>query len=666
TLAPGQIRLSMTEMQKIPALMGEQDPLGSLRSLPGIQSVGEGSGYFYVRGGNADQNLILLDDAILYNPSHLLGIFSVINPGIIRSVTVYKGGIPATYGDRLASVIDLNTRDGNMQNTSGEASIGLIATRFMLEGPLVKDKASWLFAIRRTHLDLLSPIVLPKRSAFHGSNYYFLDINGKISWNISEWSRITLSAYTGTDQFRLEDSEVELSDHMRWGNQSMSLISSNTLSGRVSSKTVFSWSGYHLDFDQVYRNISMGLTSGLSNVRMKQELQIHLGENQLIRTGFEIQGYLFKPYRMKIRGESVNQILGDSLPYHAREAALFLHHEWKPATSWTIQTGIRVMGFEHFGPFDRYINDQNGIPADTIHYPKGKVLATFIRPEPRLALSWQTAPGKMLKASVTHQYQPVTMVPIATATLPFDLWVPSTSLIPPQAATSVTLGWFIDSNGHGIEAYIDGFYRWMNNQAEFRESQTMLGIFKDNMDRQIAMGKGTARGIEFFIRKKTGKTQGWIGYTWSQVWLVFPDINDGKRFHPRHDRTHDINILITRSFRSRWEGSLQFIYATGQPTTMPLSVYVFNGTLIQQYSERNAVRLPAYHRIDLSLTRNPAIEKKIKSTWTFSIYNLYNRLNPLLLYYDLQWDYDKSLLTTRSRQLALLPLLPSVTWTCRF
>ena len=359
-------------------------------------------------------------------------------------------------------------------------------------------------------------------------------------------------------------------------------------------------------------------------------------------------------------------MLGDSLPYHALEASIFYHHEWKPFPSCSVQSGIRLMGFGHVGPFDRYLYDKNGFPSDTLRYPAGKVLASFIRAEPRFALSWQAAPGNILKTSLTRHYQPVTMVPVAAATLPLDLWIPATSLMPPQSATSLTLGWFFEKNLQGIEAYVDGFYRWMNNQAEFRETITMLGLVKDNIDRQITMGKGTARGFELFIRKKTGKTQGWIGYTWSQVWLVFPEINDGKPFHPRHDRTHDFNIMITSTFRSRWEGSFQFIFATGQPTTIPLSIYVFNGTIIQQFSERNAIRLPAYHRIDLSLTRNPAVEKKIKSTWTFSVYNLYNRLNPLFLYYDVKWDYEKNLLSTRTRQVALLPVLPSVTWTIRF
>jgi hypothetical protein len=665
-LPPGQIRLSVNEISKVPALFGEQDLLNSLHSLPGVQSVSEGSGYLYIRGGNADQNLILLDEAVIYNPSHLLGLFSVINPSAIQSLTLYKGGIPAYYGDRLASVIELTSRDGNFRKFSGEVSIGLIASRIFIEGPLVKDKVSVLFTIRRTQLDLITPFLIPKTSVFHDSGYSFLDFNGKISWSLTDHSKIWLSAYLGSDDFLLKDKEYTLTDRMSWGNRLFSLNSWNTAPGGLEMRTSLNWSGYSLDFTQVYRDYYVGLKTGISTIKFKHEFLIRPTATQMIRTGIELQQYRFSPYQAAIITSQETLTPGDSIPYRAREAAIFLHHEWTPNHKLSLHTGIRLMYYQQRGPFDRYVNDLQGFPVDTIHYPKGKTLADYLRIEPRISFSWQIYPGQTLKVSASHQYQPIHMVPVATTTLPLDLWIPSTNLIAPQSGSSFSLGWFPDLEWAGLEGYADGFYRYFTNQVEFVEDQSLLDFVKDNIDRQLTTGTGKAYGFELFIRKKTGKTQGWIGYTWSQVWRIFPAINQGKPFHPRHNRTHDLNLVLMHTFNSRWEGSLQFVYATGQPTTIPVSVYVMNGTIVQNFSERNSIRLPAYHRVDIAMTRKPNERKKLQSTWTFSIYNLYNRLNPFFIYYDLQWDYEKNLLSTRTRQVALLPVLPSITWTGRF
>ncbi len=665
-LPPGQMRLSVNEISKVPALFGEQDLLNSLRSLPGIQSVSEGSGYFYVRGGNADQNLILLDEAVIYNPSHLLGLFTVINPSAVRSLTLYKSGIPANYGDRLASVIEMTSRDGNFMKFSGEVSIGLLASKILFEGPIVKDKVSVLFTLRRTQLDLITPFLIPKSSIIHGSGYSFLDFNGKIAWNLTDRNKIWLSAYTGSDIFLLKDQEFTLSDRISWGNSLFSLNSVNTTRSGMEMRTSMNWSGYALDFTQLYHDYYIGLNTGISNFKFKHEFLIKPTAKHLIRTGIELQQYSFKPYQTNLLLGNEIKAIGDSIPYRAREAAIFIHHEWTPVPAFTMNTGIRMMYYQHRGPFDRLVKDQQDFPVDTIHYPKGVTLADYLRIEPRISLSWQFCQGQMLKISASRQYQPIHMVPIATTTLPLDLWIPSTSLVAPQEGTTFSLGWYPDLDKSGLEGYAEGFYRHFSNQVEFAEDQLLLNFVRDNMDRQLTFGTGKAYGFELFIRKKTGKTQGWIGYTWTESWRIFPEINQGKPFHPRNDRTHDFNLVLTHSLNSRWEGTLQFVYATGQPVTIPLSVYLMNGTLVQNFSERNSIRLPAYHRLDIALSRKPVQIKKLQSTWTFSVYNLYNRLNPFFVYYDLQWDYEKNLLSTRTRQISLLPVLPSITWTGRF
>lgn len=665
-LDPGQMKLATEELSKIPSLLGSKDPLGSLRSLPGIQSVGEGTGYFYIRGGGADHNLITLDEAIIYHPAHLLGLYSVVNPSAINSINLYKGGIPANYGNRLASVIDMDTKDGNFQKWTGELSLGLIASQFHLEGPLVKDKLSVLLAFRRTHLDLIYPLLLPKSNPFHGSKYAFFDWNGKISWRINAKNTLRISGYSGNDRFQLEDAEIVLSDRVKWGNNTLSLLVNSELTSRLELKSSLSYSGYGIGFAQQYRDYLVSLNSGLDNLRLKEELLFRLNPNQLIRWGVELNRYSFKPYKIAIDAGNEMLSFGDSIPYQARDLAGFMDFRWNIKEQLILQAGIRVMHFEHRSPFRRYILNSNGFPVDSVYSERGHTLASYTRPEPRLSLSWLSGPHARLKLSASRNFQSVHMVPLSTSTLPLDLWLPSTEIIQPQSSNSFSLGWFQDVPDKKMELSVEAFYRNMNHLVDFSEYQTIMGLVKNNMDQQMSFGTGVAYGLELFIRKNAGKYKGWIGYTLSKTRHLFPDINNGQPFAPRQDRLHDLNIFITKELGTKWEASVQFIYASGQPTTIPLSYYVVNGNVIQYYNDRNTLRLPAYHRLDFAISRNPDRIKKWQSSWTFSIYNLYNRINPFFVYYDLSWDYEKNLLLSKGRKIGLLPVLPSLSWTLKF
>jgi len=286
--------------------------------------------------------------------------------------------------------------------------------------------------------------------------------------------------------------------------------------------------------------------------------------------------------------------------------------------------------------------------------------------EPRLSLSWMIADDQRIKASVTRNFQPIHMIPISTSTLPLDLWIPATSLLKPQSATAFSLGWFSDFPKYRMEASVEGFYRKMNNLVDFSEYQTIYGLVKNNMDQEMSVGQGTAMGMEVFLRKNSGKNKGWAAYTLSKTMYHFPSINDGRPFPPRHDRRHDLSVYLSREISEKWDASLQFVYASGQPVTLPVSFYILNGSVVQYFSERNSLRLPAYHRIDIALTKKFSKKKKFKSSWTFSVYNLYNRLNPMIVYFDLYWDYEKSLLTSQGRKVGLFPILPSLTWSMEF
>ncbi len=665
-LNPGQIKLSGEELARIPSLLGSQDPLNNLRSLPGIQSVGEGTGYFYVRGGGADHNLIMLDNAVIYHPSHLIGLFSVLNPSVISSVSLYKGGIPANYGNRLASVIDIQSKDGDYLKWNGELSLGVIASRIGLNGPLIRDKLSVSLALRRTHLDLLYPLFMPKSHPFHGSGYAFTDLNANVVWKINNKNLIRLTTYSGRDKFKLEDSEISLSDEAVWGNNTVSIISENKVNQKLVLNSTVAFSGFDIQFGQDYRDYFVGLDSGLENFKFTQQISWTISSSNIVSSGVEINSYDFKPYRINavLGDETLN--FGDSIPYKARDAAVYLDHKWTIMEKFVLQTGVRLMHYQQRSPFRRFILNQGGFPVDSIYYGPGQTMAQYTRPEPRLSLSWIILENSRVKLAATRNYQTVHMVPLSTSTLPIDLWIPSTEIVKPQSSSSFSLGWFSDLPEYRTEISLEGYYRIMNNLVDFSEYQTIMGLVKNNIDQQMSFGKGTSYGLEFFIRKNSGKYSGWFAYTLSKTRYTFPDINEGLPFAPRHDRLHDFNIFISRELRKQRELSVQYTYASGQPATLPLSFYVLNGNVIQYYSDRNSIRLPAYHRLDFALEKRKATDKKYQTTWGFSIYNVYNRLNPFFIYYDLSWDYEKNLLLSKGRKIGLLPIIPSLSWTIRF
>jgi len=662
----GLVRIPASEIARIPSLMGERDPISLIRNLPGVQSVGEGDGYLYVRGGNADQNLVLLDGAVIYNPSHLLGLFSVINPSVVKSIDFYKGAIPASYTGRLSSVVDISMRSGNDSVFSGEVSTGIIATRFMVEGPVSKGKASYLFAGRRTHLDLLNGFFIGKSSPIRGSGFYFGDLNGRISWNPTEKQTLTLSGYYGTDDFKLNDKDFFLNAAMNWGNRFVSLQHTIAPNARFTWNQSLVWSGYNFDLDYVQSRNGLGFRTGVGTVTLNGTGVYRPDSVGILSFGMEGILYRFSPYQAYMDYFASTSALGDHQTLRAHEAAAFVQYERNFGHFLSIQAGIRTSVYQHMGPFNRYINGPTGNIADTVFFPGGKAVTTFFNADPRISLTLLPGSALFVRSSVGYLSQPIHMVPVTLSTLPVDIWLPATSLTPPQHALSGSLGVYWSPKHQGWDGYVEGFARKLYDQVEFRDTLMPSDLVKRNLDRQMATGEGTVWGFEALLRKSRGDIRGWVGYTWSVSKRFFPEINGGIPFYSSHDRRHDLNVSLSWPMGPAWSGSLTFIYATGQAVSMPTSMFYVFGGMAYEYGTRNSYRLPAYHRVDLGLTRSPVKRGRLESNWSFSIYNLYNRLNPFIFYYDAVVDEQNATLTTRARKVTLLPLVPSVSWTGRW
>lgn len=663
---PGMIRLSAEGIQKMPAMLSEPDPVNSIRYLPGVQSVGEGDGYLYVRGGSADQNLVLLDGGVIYNPAHLFGVFSVINPSVIRSVDLYKSDIPANFGNRLASVVDIHTRAPDLYTTHAELTTGLMLSRFTFETPLVKEKLSLLVAARRSQLDWLARPFIEK-TTFKGTGYHFEDLNIRLNWESGHNSRFWATWYSGADRGRLEDQDFGIAAGVGWGNRLLGLNHWYRLSEKNILISSVHLSQYFMNFQFTQHPYLVGVETGMASLSAKTQWQHFHSEKSQWTAGIEVNEKRFNPYRAGIETPGSENQFGYSEPVFSFQASAFAHIQFTPHPRWKIELGSRMPWYLHHGPYTQY---EPGIPGqkaiDSTFYASGEPVSTFWFHEGKFNLSFEAGPATTLKAAFSQQSQNVHLVPVSTATLPVDIWTPATSRTPPQTGTNISLGLFQSFKEAEWEAHLEGYYRKMLNQVEFKEGISTLDLLKYNLDMQMTLGQGEAWGLETMIRKKKGRISGWLGYTWSVTTRQFEEINGGKPFYPKYDRRHDLSLVITWQASERLDLNLNYLFATGQAVSLPGSYYYYDGLIVNHYGERNNFRMPPYHRLDFSTRIYPKKKQKIQSTWTFSIYNVYNRMNPFFIYFDTDWINEQGEFGTRARSLSLLPLIPSFSWTGRF
>ncbi|HCL83152.1 MAG TPA: TonB-dependent receptor [Chitinophagaceae bacterium] len=657
----GKINLSMAQVKSLPVLFGEVDIMKTLQLLPGVSNAGEGNTGLYVRGGGPDQNLIMLDDAIVYNTGHLFGFFSIFNGDAIKNTTLIKGSMPAQYGGRLSSVLDISMKEGNMNKFEVDGGLGLLASRLSVQGPLIKHKASFIVSYRRTYVDLLVSPFIKKSSSFYGSGYYFYDLNAKVNFQFSEKDRIYLSGYFGRDVFDFNNSRRSFSTDIPWGNSTATLRWNHVFNRRLFANTTLLYNDYRFAFNGAQDNFALNLSSGIHDLSAKTDFDYYLNPKHKVRFGGIYTYHTFTPNILTGHQDSVVFTPNNSNIKYAREAAVYIQDDWQVSERIDISMGLRWSGFQQVGPYTIYQSDANGNKTDSTHYGRGQNIITYGGPEPRFTFRYLLNEQTSLKASVSRNLQYIHLVSNAGTTLPTDLWVPSTYRVKPQASWLYAAGLFKNFRDNMFETSVELYYKQMQNQIEYKEGYTPSLSDPEN---SFVFGKGWSYGAEWFINKTKGRWTGWIGYTLSWTWRQFPDLNNGLKFPAKYDRRHDLSVVNTYELNQRWKISAVFVFASGNATSYPEKFYLIEGTLTQDYSRINQYRLPAYNRLDLAATYTPKhkISKKLHSSWVFSIYNVYSRLNPYFIYFDQTGSAYDGTLQVQAKKVSLFPILPSVTW----
>jgi len=652
----GVEKINMAEWKSLPMLMGERDVLKTIQLLPGVKSAGEGNSGFYVRGGASDQNLILLDEAPVYNASHLLGFFSTFNADAVKDATLYKGSMPPQYGGRVSSVLDIKMNDGNNQAFNVSGGIGLISSKLNVEGPLQKGKSSFLITGRRTYLDLILLASPPPKN--ESTTLYFYDLNAKVNYQIDSRNRLFISGYFGRDVLKFGDNSFGVD----WGNTTATMRWNHLFSDRLFSNTSLIYSNYDNKIAVKFGVNDFLISSRIKDLNLKQDFQWFPDANHTVKYGFQIINHTITP--SSVDASESSDLVGnnDVQKRFGLESAAFVSHDWKINKDLNILYGIRLSDFAVLGPGDFYTYNAEGQITSTTRYGKGALVKHYLIPEPRLAASYQLTKHSSFKLGYARSSQFLHLLSNSTASNPTDLWMPSTNNVKAEIADQVSLGWFRNfGNESPFEFSIETYYKSMQNQIDYRNGAEIQG--NANPESDLLYGSGRAYGLEFLLKKKAGKLKGWIGYTLARTERKIPGINNGHYYPAKQDRTHDLSVVAIYQLTARWQLSGTWIYYTGNAVTFPSGKYEVNGATTYYYSERNGHRMPNYHRLDLGATYQIKKSKRFESEWAFSIFNAYNRMNAYTITFR---DSEANPGATEAVKTALFGIIPSVSWNFKF
>ncbi len=670
------IDVPIAQIKKIPAFLGEKDVLKVLQLMPGVQKGSEGQTGIYVRGGGPDQNLIILDDAVVYNASHLFGFFSVFNGDAIKSVELIKGGFPARYGGRLSSVIELNMKDGNREKLHGEGGIGLIASRLTLEGPLTKNKkGSFLVSGRRTYLDVVSaPIVRAQTNGQTKAGYYFYDLNAKANYDLSQNDKLYVSGYLGRDRFHASDAPSATETSLGWGNVTGTLRWNHLFNEKLFSNLSATFSDYKFEINSSERgtvdnqSYSLGYSSGIRDLSLKYDVDYYPAPQHAVRLGVQTTYHRFTPSAIVLQNALINQYQQSVESINVLESGIYAEDTWRPNDRWRVNGGLRLSYFKH---------------PDV----------GYIRPEPRLSAAYTLRPDLSLKASYALMNQYVHLLSNTGIGLPTDLWVPTTGRVKPQQSQQVAIGIAKDLPNSGLALTVEGYYKTMSNIINYKEGASFLLLndptsanntrWEDN----VTAGRGWSYGAEVLLQKKVGRLSGWVGYTLSWTQWQFAELNNGRPYYPRYDRRHDISVVGIYELSKRITLSGTWVYGTGNALTLPTGRYdayrpggsyvpltgggqfggLFqNGRIVDDYgTQKNSFRAEPYHRFDVAIQFHKQ-KKHHERTWEISLYNAYNRRNPF--FYRLEsvaqtnGEPNKTVLVRYS----VFPIVPSVSYSFKF
>lgn len=639
------ISIPMKQIRTLPAIGGERDILKIIQLLPGVQSGQEGTTGFYVRGGNTDQNLVQLDEATIYNPNHLFGLFSTFNTNALNSVTLIKGGYPAQYGGRLSSILDITMKEGNKKKFSGEGGIGLISSNLTLEGPIKKNKSSFIISGRRTFIDLLTPLVVPKNK--NNTNYYFYDVNAKVNFELTKNDHLYLSFFKGLDNAKYAGAN-SLNYGINFGNSTGTARWNHLFNKKLFANTSFIYNDYHLSLTTTQDQYYALLYTGIKDINVKTDFSYFTSSSQTIKAGVNYSYSTLFPSTSSAkvpRNGNIGKPSLDSIQRkYSSQVAFYVNDDITMSENISASVGLRVPLF---------------ISRDI----------QYLRYEPRATIKYQLDNATSLKAAYTVMNQFQHLVPSSTASLPTDIWISSSKVVKPQTSQQWALGFFKNFEDNTYEASIEGYYKTMNNQVLFKEGAQSLQ--SDDIDSKLTFGKGRSYGVEVFVKKNVGKLTGWLSYTLSFTNQKFDSLNFGNQFPFAYDKRHNISVVSTYDVNKRWTFSAAFVFTSGGAFTLPTgraAVYgdgtLYDGTYYD-YTGRNNYRYRSYHRLDLSaIYHRPAkiFGKKYNSEWVFSVYNIYSRHNPYFIYLT----KDAVTSQVQAREVSLLPIIPSISYNFKF
>lgn len=654
----GVVKLDVRAIAAVPSLLGEVDLIKVLQLLPGVQSTSEGSSGFSVRGGGSDQNLILLDEATVYNASHLLGFFSVFNNDVVKEVTLYKGDIPAVYGGRLSSLLDVEMKEGDLRKIRGTASIGTISSKLTISGPVIKDRTTFLVAGRRTYADIFLP--LANNEDIRDNRLYFYDLNIKMSHLINNKNRLYLSGYDGRDLFSNQFSSVS------FGNRTATLRWNHIFSENIFFNVSLIYSRYNYNLgtpEEGTGAFSFKWDSRLTDYSSKIDFTHLLKEKHKLRYGASIIFHEFFPGEVKGIGSTTGDTYFRLEPSYALESSIYASDEYKVAERFSLKYGLRFSLFQNIGPGISYEYDDDYNPVDSIKYSRGDIFNTSASLEPRLAFTWLLDANSSVKGSYGHMAQFMALAQNSASGTPLDIWFPASPNVEPQVCDQFAAGYFRNLRNDTYEVSLEAYYKNFRDLIDFRDhAQLFLNQY---LEGELRRGRGYSWGIEAFVRKNEGELTGWVSYTYSRSFRQAPEINDGKRYPSLYDKPHAISIVANYMISQRVSASATWTYATGLPLTLPTGRAVIGNSLIPIYSDRNSYRMEDYHRLDLSVTLRGKVkqEKKWYGELNLSVYNVYNRHNTWAINFV---QDENNPYVTHAEKTYLFSVIPALTYNIKF
>jgi len=643
----GTETLNMVAISKVPVIFGEKDILKTLQLLPGVKSAGEGNSGYYVRGGAADQNLILLDEAPVYNASHLLGFFSTFNSDAIKDATLIKGNSPAMYGGRLSSVLDVKMKEGNNKDYVVNGGLGLISSRVSIEGPIQNDKSSFILSGRRTYADMF----LKATEKFKDNILYFYDLNMKANYTINAKNKIYLSGYFGKDELGLGDAFG-----IDWGNKTGTIRWNKIMSNKLFLNTSLIYSDYNYNVKLKNGETNFNINSNIKDVNLKQDYTFYADPKNNLRFGFNTILHTITP-------STFSGTVTNSLSKQGRnglENAIYLSNNYKPNNDLSFDVGLRVSAYTLMGG-DDYNIYSNGNVQSTIKLAKSSFGKTYINPEPRFTLNYRITDQNSFKAGYARNVQHLHILSNSTASSPSDQWIGNSYNIKPEISDQYSIGYVNTFNQNRFEMSTELYYKNLQNQVDYVDGAEVNTLA--DVESALLYGVGRAYGFEWLLKKKEGLFTGWVSYTLSKTERKINGINQNNWYNAKQDRTHDIAVVGIYTINSKWSVSGVFVYNTGDAVTFPTGKYAFQGQTLYQYASRNANRMPDNHRLDISVTYDKKRKKKIQESWNFSLYNVYGRENAYRITFQ---DDPNNLSRTQIIQTSLFRWVPSITYQFKF